>query len=204
MARRQSPRRSSRTGLSRPRAAATLRRPEVPMKTSRILGLAAAIVLVAAASPVRSAEPTLSTDDQKTVYAMGYSLAGSLDRFALSPEEIDILIVGLRDGTSGAAAKVPVDQFATKISSFGQTALGSGGAGGEEVGGRVPRQGSGRAGRHEEQLGSRQARHQGRQRRDAEGRRHRQGSLPRHLARRHRVRLVRRAQRARRVPARIA
>ena len=91
------------------------------MKTSRILGLAAAIAISVAASPVRSAEPTLSTDDQKTVYAMGYSLAGSLDRFALSPEEIDILIVGLKDGTSGAAAKVPVDQYATKISSFGQT-----------------------------------------------------------------------------------
>jgi FKBP-type peptidyl-prolyl cis-trans isomerase FkpA len=91
------------------------------MKTSRILGLAAAIVLVAAASPVRSAEPTLSTDDQKTVYAMGYSLAGSLDRFALSSEEIDILIAGLKDGTSGTAAKVPIDQYATKISSFGQT-----------------------------------------------------------------------------------
>jgi FKBP-type peptidyl-prolyl cis-trans isomerase FkpA len=91
------------------------------MKTSRILGLAAAIALFAAAQAAQSAEPTLSTDDQKTVYAMGYSLAGSLDRFALSPEEIDILIVGLRDGTSGAAAKVPVDQFASKISGFGQT-----------------------------------------------------------------------------------
>jgi FKBP-type peptidyl-prolyl cis-trans isomerase len=91
------------------------------MTTSRILGLAAAVAFFAAASPAQSAEPTLSTDDQKTVYAMGYSLAGSLDRFALSPEEIDILIAGLRDGTSGAAAKVPVDQFATKISAFGQT-----------------------------------------------------------------------------------
>jgi len=91
------------------------------MKTSRILGLAAAIALFAAASPVRSAEPTLSTDDQKTVYAMGYSLAGSLDRFALSSEEIDILIAGLRDGTSGTAAKVPIEQYASKIAAFGQT-----------------------------------------------------------------------------------
>ena len=91
------------------------------MKTSRILGVVAALAFFAAASPAQSAEPTLSTDDQKTVYAMGYSLAGSLDRFALSPEEIDILIAGLRDGTSGAAPKVPVDQFQTKIASFGQT-----------------------------------------------------------------------------------
>ena len=91
------------------------------MKTSRILGLAVGIAFAAAATPVQSAEPTLSTDDQKTVYAMGYSLAGSLDRFALSPEEIDILIAGLRDGTSGGAAKVPVEEYASKIASFGQT-----------------------------------------------------------------------------------
>jgi FKBP-type peptidyl-prolyl cis-trans isomerase FkpA/FKBP-type peptidyl-prolyl cis-trans isomerase FklB len=91
------------------------------MKTSRILGVAAAIALFAAALPVQSADPTLSTDDQKTVYAMGYSLAGSLDRFALSPEEIEILIVGLRDGTTSATAKAPVEEYAAKIAAFGQT-----------------------------------------------------------------------------------
>jgi FKBP-type peptidyl-prolyl cis-trans isomerase len=91
------------------------------MKTSRMLGLAAAVAITAAASPVRSAEPTLQTEDQKTVYAMGYSLAGSLDRFALSPAEIDLMIAGLRDGASGAAAKVPIDEFAPKINAFAQT-----------------------------------------------------------------------------------
>jgi FKBP-type peptidyl-prolyl cis-trans isomerase len=91
------------------------------MKTSRILGFAVGIAFAATAAPVQSAEPTLSTDDQKTVYAMGYSLAGSLDRFALSPEEVDLLIAGLRDGTTDAAPKVPVEEFASKIASFGQT-----------------------------------------------------------------------------------
>jgi FKBP-type peptidyl-prolyl cis-trans isomerase len=91
------------------------------MKTRFTLGLAAAVAITAAAPPVRSAEPTLQTEDQKTVYAMGYSLAGSLDRFALSPAEIDLLIAGLRDAASGAAAKVSIDEFAPKISAFGQT-----------------------------------------------------------------------------------
>jgi FKBP-type peptidyl-prolyl cis-trans isomerase FkpA/FKBP-type peptidyl-prolyl cis-trans isomerase FklB len=90
------------------------------MKTSRILGLAIAVAIAAAASPVWSAEPALETDDQKTIYAMGYSLAGSLDRFALSPAEIDLMIAGLRDGASGATAKVPIDEFGPKISAFGQ------------------------------------------------------------------------------------
>jgi len=90
------------------------------MKTSRILGLAIAVAIAATASPVRSAEPTLQTDDQKTIYAMGYSLAGSLDRFALSPAEIDLMIAGLRDGASGATAKVPIEEFGPKISTFGQ------------------------------------------------------------------------------------
>lgn len=91
------------------------------MKTRSILGLAAAVAITAAAPPARSAEPTLETEDQKTVYAMGYSLAGSLDRFALSPAEFDLLIAGLRDGASGVAAKVSIDEFAPKISAFGQT-----------------------------------------------------------------------------------
>jgi FKBP-type peptidyl-prolyl cis-trans isomerase len=90
------------------------------MKTSRNLGLAIAVAIAAAASPVRSAEPALETEDQKTIYAMGYSLAGSLDRFALSPAEIDLMIAGLRDGASGATAKVSIDEFGPKISSFGQ------------------------------------------------------------------------------------
>jgi FKBP-type peptidyl-prolyl cis-trans isomerase FkpA len=90
------------------------------MKTSRILGLAIAVAIAAAASPVRSAEPSIQTDDQKTIYAMGYSLAGSLDRFALTPAEIDLMIAGLRDGASGAPAKVPIDEFGPKISAFGQ------------------------------------------------------------------------------------
>jgi FKBP-type peptidyl-prolyl cis-trans isomerase len=90
------------------------------MKTRSALGLVASFVIAAAASRARSAEPNLETDDQKTVYAMGYSLAGSLDRFALSPAELDLLIAGLRDGATGKAAQIPVDQFASKISSFGQ------------------------------------------------------------------------------------
>ena len=51
---------------------------------------------------------------------MGYSLAGSLDRFALSPAEIDLMIAGLRDGASAAAPKVPIEEFGPKISTFGQ------------------------------------------------------------------------------------
>ena len=90
------------------------------MKTRSILGLAAAVAITSAAPPVRSAEPKLQTDDQKIVYAMGYSLAASLDRFALSPAEIDLLIAGLRDAASGADAKVPIEEFAPKITSFGQ------------------------------------------------------------------------------------
>ena len=91
------------------------------MKTSRILGLAAAVVITAAAMPVRSAEPKLETDEQKTVYAMGYSLAGSLDRFALSPAEIDLLIAGLRDAESGVASKVPMEEFGAKVATLAET-----------------------------------------------------------------------------------
>ena len=86
-----------------------------------LAGLTVAIVITAAASPAWSADAAPETEDQKTVYAMGYSLAASLDRFALTPAEIDLMIAGLRDGAAGTASKVPIDEYGPKISSFGQT-----------------------------------------------------------------------------------
>ena len=152
------------------------------MKTSRMLGLAAAIVITAAASPVRSAEPTLQTDDQKTVYAMGYSLAGSLDRFALSPAEIDLLIAGLRDGASGTAAKVAIDEFAPKISAFGQARSAIAAGVEKKSADEFLAKEAAAEGATKIRLGPREARRQGRQWRHAEARGHREGPLPRHAA----------------------
>src|SRR3954452_14793102 len=49
------------------------------------------------AAPKPAAPPPLTTDDQKTVYALGLSMAKSLAPFDLSPAEIEILKRALAD-----------------------------------------------------------------------------------------------------------
>jgi FKBP-type peptidyl-prolyl cis-trans isomerase FkpA len=66
----------------------------------------------AAAKP--AAPPPLTTDDQKTVYALGLSIAKSLSPFDLSPAEIDIIKRALAD----AAANKPelkLEEWGPKI-----------------------------------------------------------------------------------------
>ena len=72
--------------------------------------------LVAADS--RAAEP--QTEDQKTVYAIGYATAQRLEPFALTPEEVEVLISGLRDGATGKASAITMDVYGPKINAFGQ------------------------------------------------------------------------------------
>jgi FKBP-type peptidyl-prolyl cis-trans isomerase FkpA len=90
------------------------------MTTQRLFALAAVAALVTSAAPARSEQPKIQTEDQKTLYAMGYSLAKNLDRFALKPGELEFLIEGLRDGAAGRDAQVPPDEYGPKIMAFGQ------------------------------------------------------------------------------------
>ncbi|RIL06423.1 MAG: peptidylprolyl isomerase [Proteobacteria bacterium] len=88
---------------------------------SRLAALLLSLGVVAAAPSARAADPALSTEDQKTVYAMGFTLAKSLERFALKPDELEILVAGLRDAAAGEAPKVDPDVYGPKISDFGQS-----------------------------------------------------------------------------------
>jgi FKBP-type peptidyl-prolyl cis-trans isomerase FkpA len=59
-----------------------------------------------AAAPKRApaAKPTLTTDEQKAVYALGLSVYESLRPFALSPEELELFKRGVSDASAGTAA----------------------------------------------------------------------------------------------------
>ena len=88
--------------------------------TSRLAGLAVALVLVLAvsAATARAADPALSTEDQKTIYAMGYSFAKNLERYALRPEEIEIFVTALRDYAASKPAPIDVETYASKVQAF--------------------------------------------------------------------------------------
>lgn len=76
----------------------------------------AAIVLVAAlAAPVFAGSPSLESEDQKTIYALGLALAKQVGDFALSAEELQVLNQGLADGVLGRKPKVAFEDYLPKL-----------------------------------------------------------------------------------------
>jgi FKBP-type peptidyl-prolyl cis-trans isomerase len=72
----------------------------------------------AAAAP---ASPALDTDDKKTLYALGAMMARNLASFALSEEELSIVLAGVSDGVRGAEPKVPMQEYAPKIRTLAES-----------------------------------------------------------------------------------
>lgn len=91
-----------------------------PCRLAGSVGIALVAALLLGAPLARAADPKLDTDDQKIFYTMGYTLKGSLDRFAIRPDELEVLIAGLRDAMEGTPSKVDEQVFAPKIAQLGQ------------------------------------------------------------------------------------
>src|SRR5262245_43305740 len=66
--------------------------------------------------PARAqAAPELKTDEQKTLYAIGLAVAGSLGAFALSPAELEIVKAGITDGVLNRSRQVDLQVYGAKI-----------------------------------------------------------------------------------------
>lgn len=75
---------------------------------------ASKLVLGAALAPTLLAQG-LTTEEQKTIHALGYKIGVQLKGFALSPAELEILAKGLKDGASGQKASVDPASYEPKI-----------------------------------------------------------------------------------------
>jgi FKBP-type peptidyl-prolyl cis-trans isomerase FkpA len=92
----------------------------VPMRSrSRIV---AVVILVAALTggavvPSTRAQsaPELKTDEQKTLYAVGLAVAGSLAQFALSPADLELVKAGITDGVLNRQRQVDLPTYGVKI-----------------------------------------------------------------------------------------
>ncbi|MGH9648452.1 MAG: FKBP-type peptidyl-prolyl cis-trans isomerase [Bryobacteraceae bacterium] len=73
----------------------------------------------AAVKPKPAAPPALTTDDEKTVYALGLSIQRSLAQFDLSPAELEIVKRGLADAAAGKPAE-DLKQWGPKIQPLAQ------------------------------------------------------------------------------------
>jgi FKBP-type peptidyl-prolyl cis-trans isomerase FkpA/FKBP-type peptidyl-prolyl cis-trans isomerase FklB len=70
-----------------------------------------------AAVPATHAQssPELKTDEQKTFYAIGLAVAGTLAQFALSPADLELVKAGITDGVLNRPRQVDLQTYGVKI-----------------------------------------------------------------------------------------
>jgi len=84
--------------------------------THRIAFVAAAFFALAGVlASSASAQKAPTTDDEKTIYALGVSIARNIEPFALTQQELEFLFAGLRDETAGKESAVPLEQYGPRI-----------------------------------------------------------------------------------------
>lgn len=62
----------------------------------------------------------LESEEEKTLYAIGAMLSQSLEQFDLAPEEIPVVVQGLRDGLEKRESTVPLAEYGPKVQAFTQ------------------------------------------------------------------------------------
>jgi FKBP-type peptidyl-prolyl cis-trans isomerase FkpA len=77
--------------------------------------IATLAVLLATSTTLYAAEPTAMTDEQKTLYAIGLSVARSLSVFDLTPAEFEYVKQGLVDAETGKKNDVEPSSYNNKI-----------------------------------------------------------------------------------------
>ncbi len=82
--------------------------------------VAALLAITAIAAPAR-AQKAPSTDDEKTFYALGLSVARSLESFQLTPAELEFVITGLRDQIGEDEPKVSLEEFGPRIRTLAES-----------------------------------------------------------------------------------
>jgi FKBP-type peptidyl-prolyl cis-trans isomerase FkpA len=81
------------------------------------------VVLVAAllSVPLAARAQALNSEDEKTLYAIGYITGQRMAVLQLKPNEQKIVEQGFHDGTTGAKAKIDVEQRQDAINKLAQT-----------------------------------------------------------------------------------
>jgi len=80
-----------------------------------------AAVFVLSFSPVFAADPT--TDEQKTLYALGVAMSQGLGSFNLSETELEMVKTGLTDGVLKRTPKVNMQETMPKVQQLQQTRM---------------------------------------------------------------------------------
>ena len=81
------------------------------------------LILWAMTATTWAAEPALKTDEQKTLYALGLAISQSLNNFALSEAELELVKSGLTDGVLKREPKVDMQPLMPKVQELQKTRM---------------------------------------------------------------------------------
>jgi FKBP-type peptidyl-prolyl cis-trans isomerase FkpA len=86
----------------------------------RHLWLSSVLAIAVASSPLMAGAADPATEEQKTFYALGLMMSQSLNQFALSEAELDMVKAGLTDGVLKRPAKVDPKAIMPKVQQLAQ------------------------------------------------------------------------------------
>jgi FKBP-type peptidyl-prolyl cis-trans isomerase FkpA len=86
----------------------------------RFVAASLAIVLCLGTTATFAAVPEPTTDEQKTLYAMGLAISQSIGTFSLSESELELVNAGITDGVLKRPTKVDLQMFGPKIQQLQQ------------------------------------------------------------------------------------
>jgi FKBP-type peptidyl-prolyl cis-trans isomerase FkpA len=84
------------------------------MRTAMVWSIGLLLLLIGAA-PVTAEGPEVTTEEQKTFYALGLALGQNLAAFTLSPAELELVKVGLSDAVLQHERKVDLQTYGPKV-----------------------------------------------------------------------------------------
>ncbi|MBM3226153.1 MAG: FKBP-type peptidyl-prolyl cis-trans isomerase, partial [Candidatus Tectomicrobia bacterium] len=87
----------------------------------RALWSHALVALLLTGTVVSAVAPEITSDEHKTLYALGLALSRSLGGFGLSEAEVELVKMGLTDGVLQRDPKVDLQQFLPKVQELQQT-----------------------------------------------------------------------------------
>jgi len=91
----------------------------------RRVGLASAIVLAAGCNAAAPPAAKVETEEQKTLYALGYAVSENLKSFDLKPEEIEQVKAGFADGLAQKKALAEPQAYMPKLRELNTARLAS-------------------------------------------------------------------------------
>ena len=106
------------------------------MISRRIKWFAVALLLFGVAGATYAEQAKIETEDDRTLYAFGMMIAARMPKFNPTPEQIDMIMAGLKDGLQGKEPRVELADYAEKMDPFFQKRMAEASAAEMEAGAR--------------------------------------------------------------------